>query len=117
MTFLRRLITAYRNVRDYSYDSFADLEDGWTPEDAALLESFFYGPTGQKLRARMTNYVIRCAINATQQTSNQIYHNGIARGIALSVSQVETHFASSARSQSTIESEPVPVGAAQFGIT
>jgi hypothetical protein len=106
-----------RQVQLPNYDSIADTPDGWTSDDDLALYQFFNSDTGRKLKARMTNYVIRCALNATQQTKNSKYHNGIARGVALSVSKVEDHFASSARSQSTLEPQPSQGSVAEFGIT
>jgi hypothetical protein len=116
MNFIQRLIRAYREARtSVTYDLLADTPEFWTDDDGAYVAAFFASSTGQKLSARLTNYVVRCAVEATRQTDNQIYHNGVARGVAMSVSAIENHFARAPRREPTLEQQPSPGGVAAFG--
>jgi hypothetical protein len=93
MTAFQHLLRAWREaITSHTYDLVADTEAGWTDDDARRLTEFFLTTTGKKLTARLTNYVIRSAIEATRQPSNHAYHNGVARGVALSVNTMQQHF-------------------------
>ena len=117
MNFLKRLIRAYREAQTtVQYDFLADTEDGWQDGDSEYLAAVFASPMGHRLRVRLTNYVVRCAVEATRQTSNQSYHCGLARGAALTVTAIEEHFARLPRSEGTPENQPSAIGVAEFGI-
>lgn len=117
MNFVSRFLRAWREARTAAtYDFMSDTEGGWTAEDAELMRALFGGPTGGKLKIRLTNYVLRCAVEATRQTQNHAYHNGIARGVEMAVNVIEEHmnFASPMRNKDTSDSQPSSV-AERFG--
>lgn len=98
----------------YRFSEFAASDDGWLEEDSKRLNELFVSPTGRKLKARMTNYVLQCAVEATQVGTP--FHCGIARGVALAVTAVENHFASSLRSGDNPESQQPPSVADGFAL-
>lgn len=96
MKFLQHLIRSFREASNsYSYDLVADSEFGWTEDDGKRLSEFFASETGRKLKSRLTNYVCRCAIEATRKSDNVQYNVGQARGVALCVNAIEQHFIAS----------------------
>lgn len=74
-----------------AYVPEADLPGFWSEDDALATQHFLNTSTGQKLRLRLTNYVLRSAVTATQATSNVERHCGTAHGIALAVKAFENH--------------------------
>jgi hypothetical protein len=92
MSFFQRFLRAWRDARtNAQYDFLADTDESWTKEDADLMRALFAGPAGMKLKVRLTNYVVRCAVKATRQTDNHAYHNGIAKGVGMAVNAIEEH--------------------------
>jgi hypothetical protein len=90
MNAFQHLLRAWREaITSHTYDLVSDTEEGWTDDDARRLTEFFASTTGKRLKARLTNYVIRSAIEATRQPSNHAYHNGVARGVALCVNAMQ----------------------------
>jgi len=91
---LRHITTALRQAwLYYQYDfTVEDEQSGWNEDDAKrTLEFFENTPTGQKLKARMINYVLRSATFALKQ-ENVIKHAGIAEGIQLGIHFLEEQF-------------------------
>ena len=92
MNWLSRLKLAWAIARTPLYVPEADLDGAWTEEDGLALDAFFRSAHGQKLKMRLTNYVLRSAVQATVAKDNLPYNCGIARGVALAVAVIENHF-------------------------
>lgn len=93
MTFLKRFLQAWQDAKLHqNYEELADDPEYWTNEDALWLGSMLSHPTGQKLMKRLSNMVIRGAIDATRRTLNPRYHCGIARGMALLKASIDRDF-------------------------
>src|SRR5262249_1711722 len=108
MTFLQRFIKAWRDAKlNCKYEPLADEDGAWTEDDAKRLSEYFASDSGRRLKLRLMNYVVRCAVQATQMETNLERHAGIARGIALCVGAIETHFAREPRSVHIPEVAPV----------
>jgi len=91
--FLRNLNTLIdREPVAYAYQGLADDPEFWSADDSAALATFFKGVTGQKLRARLNNLVVRSAIKACSEPVKGDYHRGIARGILITVQSIEKDF-------------------------
>lgn len=117
MNFLAHFLRAWREAREaIAYESFADSAGGWTLQDNANLRSFFTSPTGARLGARLRNYVIRRAIDATKEHANPGYHAGLAQGAAVTVATLENHFARPPRSADKSEQEQPSSVADPFAI-
>jgi hypothetical protein len=87
MNFIKRFLFAWRSARVPDYILDADQPDFWTDADARTLEGYFKSDSGKKLKAILTNYVLRSAVEATQKRITC----GHARGIASTVSILERH--------------------------
>lgn len=106
MRFIRRLFRAFKEAAfNYFYDPIADLPDYWTEEDAAHLLEFQLSSTGRKLRSRLMNYMMSCALEATSRAD--LHHNGIAHGIRLAIYAIDRHLpASPVRNTDNSEEQP-----------
>lgn len=93
MTFIQRFLIAWRSATIPTYTEAADLPGFWTEEDGLVLTHFFNSSTGQKLKRRLTNFVLQSAVEATAQPANHKYYCGKARGRAETVTAIEQHFA------------------------
>jgi hypothetical protein len=82
MTFFRRLKAAWQYLSYMPYEDYADHEDFWREEDSRTVQHFWNSPTGQKLRTKCNNLVVRSAVNATRDATNPVYRNGYAAGVA-----------------------------------
>lgn len=106
MRLFQHIIRAFREgYTSYTYDLVADGEFGWEDEDGKRLLEFFGSTTGRRLKARLTNYVCRAAVEATRHENNTKYHNGLVRGISSTITVIEEHFASPVRNTDNSETE------------
>jgi len=93
MRAIKRFFRAWQESRlRATYDELADGPGYWTKEDAIWLASMLNHPTGQKLMRRLSNMVIRGAVDATKRTLNPRYHCGIARGMALLKTSIDRDY-------------------------
>lgn len=116
MKFINRIMLLFKRIKHalqdaalkLRYNEIADADDFWNEDDAKHITEFFGSQTGLKLRARLTNYVLRSAMTATRNYTP--FDAGVARGIALSVREIENHFAPSPlRSEDISENQPASV--------
>jgi len=92
MRALREFLKAWRMAKDQlRYIKEAEAQDAWTSADAGAALAFFNSETGRKLKARLDNSVFNAARVATRNPSNVKYHFGVARGVELSVANLEQH--------------------------
>lgn len=101
---LRYFLAAWRFARAIRFVPEAEADGAWTPGDAAALQNFFAGPTGQKLKHRLTNYVLKSALAANRQATEHAYHAGRASGVADGIVALEAHLP-----------QPISLAAAQSG--
>src|SRR5262249_25211231 len=107
MNILQHIEIVKKAYLHMKYDLFAETADGWTDEDQVRTFQFFNSDTGLKLKARLTNYVLRTAIQATgHQGNNAQFHNGVASGTEMAVMALQTHLAPPTRKSETSEEEP-----------
>lgn len=92
LNFLRHLRAAWLYARYFPYIEEADGESFWTPADEQALANFFNSYTGNKLKARLTNFAIKKACAAVQHPGSSPYENGVAAGIPMTISAIESHF-------------------------
>jgi len=88
---IRRFVEAWRIAGlNLTYSLESDTEFGWNNDDAAKWRTFLLrDPTGQKMKAKLTNYVMRVAVAATKKPGDRDYHCGYARGCAMTVANLE----------------------------
>lgn len=96
MSFIQRLISAWKAFQQRpqpspSYDLWADTEDFWTEADSAWLKASLQSDSGVKLNAILQNYVFRSAQQATGMVRDLNFHCGHARGVASTVSFIQSH--------------------------
>lgn len=90
--FLRHLKAAWLYSRYFPYIEGADEEGFWTPADETSLASFLRSHTGSKLRHRLSNYYIQMAQSAVMNPDTPAYKMGVAAGIHMTISAIESHF-------------------------
>jgi hypothetical protein len=109
--FMKLIEHIRRALRDglttHTYDVSSDTDEGWTEEDRKRMLEFFGTSTGQKLNARLRNYVFLTAIKSTSQPQNAERHNGIAFGVRMTVNFLQEQMisASHPRNDGTSETE------------
>jgi len=88
---IRRFLWAWRyTAESLTYSADADAEFGWMPEDATNWRHFISKtPTGAKMRAKLTNLVMRVAISATKKHDDRDFWCGFARGCAITIANLE----------------------------
>lgn len=89
---LRHLRAAFLYARFFPYIEEADGESFWTPADEQALANFFNSYTGNKLKARLTNYAIKVACAAVKHPGSSPYENGVAAGVPMTIAAIESHF-------------------------
>lgn len=114
---MKLLKSLLRLKTDYKYNRVVEHEDyKWNDDDAIRLHQFFQEETGQKLKAILENYVIKVAVVATQSRGNFEYACGMARGVAMAVETLQSHFASLPRRADTTEVIQQPSVAEQLAL-
>jgi hypothetical protein len=88
MTFFSKFLAAWRSAsRTYTFAHEADTKEFWTQDDARWLQNVFKTYEGQKLKARLDNFIIARQKDAISKIARATYErdcaeaNGIRKGI------------------------------------
>ncbi len=103
MTFLRHLRAAWLYLRFMPYVEAADHEDYWTEADSQNTQQFWNSPTGQKLRDKWGNLVIKSAVNATLPATDPVHRCGHASGVAATLAWFASHLPKAPPAQAELE--------------
>jgi hypothetical protein len=114
MTWWRNFKLAWSMVTTIApYVPEADLPEFWNEEDGLALQHFLNSATGIKYRLRLTNFVLRSAVRATQDVDNPDRACGIACGIALGIKMVDNHLPIALAEESTGDEDEAAVSFAE----
>jgi hypothetical protein len=81
--------SAWKLSRNARYFAESDSDSFWTEEDARNTKLFFESVTGKKLGMRLSNFAIKMALAACQDSGAK---NGDARGVTACIAAIEAHY-------------------------
>ncbi len=90
MNFWNRFKTAWKLSKGLRYIAESDAEDFWTDEDGRNTKLFFVSGSGKKLGIRLSNFAIKMALAAVQDSTGT--KNGDARGVTACIAAIELHY-------------------------
>ncbi len=90
MNFIQRFKTAWKLSKGLRYVAESDEQDFWTDEDARNAKLFFEAGSGKKLGIRLSNFAIKMALAAVQDSTGT--KNGDARGVTACIAAIELHY-------------------------
>lgn len=112
--FLQRLKAAWLYSQHFPYIEEAEADDFWDEGDALRLAQFFRSQTGVKLTHRLRNYAIKSAVSAVKNPTNSNYNNGVAAGIPMLITAIESHFPAGVPTDTESERDEAEAGLDAF---
>ena len=90
MNFWSYFKAAWKLSRHARYFAESDAQDFWTDDDARNTKLFFESVSGKKLGMRLSNFAIKMALAACQDSTG--IKNGDARGVTACIAAIEAHY-------------------------